>query len=243
MSMMGCLTGMKLAARYVERTSLSAEIAPRILDRDSYGFAFSIFALILASILMTNTFTHISTSIIFVLFALGFGIAYLYVYASLAFSIGLLVSIGSGLDAHSKIVRGIVVRSLIILTYTCLSVVLRWLYSFEVIGMDMIALPLIYVMTRVVVDKTWKIWRQSSTHPLPRTIPLQTTPAKLLDVVALLEDKPSERLVSGQVGTIVEVLAPEVFEVEFLDSEGGTIALVELGRGDFLVLRHDLAAV
>lgn len=72
---------------------------------------------------------------------------------------------------------------------------------------------------------------------------MQTTPAKLLDVVALLEDKPSERLVSGQVGTIVEVLAPEVFEVEFLDSQGGTIALVELGRGDFLVLRHELTAV
>jgi Domain of unknown function (DUF4926) len=35
---------------------------------------------------------------------------------------------------------------------------------------------------------------------------MKTTPAKLLDVVALLEDKPATGLVAGQVGTIVEVL-------------------------------------
>ncbi len=34
------------------------------------------------------------------------------------------------------------------------------------------------------------------------------TPLKTLDVVALLVDKPEERLVTGQVGTVVEVLAP-----------------------------------
>jgi Domain of unknown function (DUF4926) len=50
---------------------------------------------------------------------------------------------------------------------------------------------------------------------------VQTTPVKLLDVVALLEDKPAEGLVAGQVGAVVEALAPEVFEVEFLDSTDG----------------------
>ena len=52
---------------------------------------------------------------------------------------------------------------------------------------------------------------------------MQNTPVKLLDVVALLRDKPAEGLVAGQVGTVVEVLAPGVFEVEFLDSQGRTV--------------------
>ena len=72
---------------------------------------------------------------------------------------------------------------------------------------------------------------------------MQETPVKLLDVVAVLEDKPREGLVSCQVGTVVEVLAPGVFEVEFLDSQGRTIALTELKRSELLVLRHEAAAV
>ncbi|MBI3735177.1 DUF4926 domain-containing protein [Candidatus Sumerlaeota bacterium] len=71
---------------------------------------------------------------------------------------------------------------------------------------------------------------------------MQTTPAKLLDVVALLDDKPSEGLVAGQVGTIVEIHSPGVFEVEFLDSDGRTIALAELRREELLVLKHELVA-
>jgi hypothetical protein len=70
---------------------------------------------------------------------------------------------------------------------------------------------------------------------------VQNTPAKLLDVVALLEDQPGARLVAGQVGTIVEVLAPGVFEVEFCDPEGRTIGFAELRREQFLVLRHEPA--
>ena len=70
---------------------------------------------------------------------------------------------------------------------------------------------------------------------------MQTKPVKLLDVVALLVDKPEERLVAGQVGTVVEVLAPEVFEVEFLSSKGKTIAVTELKRAELLVLQHEPA--
>jgi hypothetical protein len=65
---------------------------------------------------------------------------------------------------------------------------------------------------------------------------------KLLDVVALLEDRPKDGLASGQVGTVVEVHSPDGFEVEFLDSQGRTIALVTLKRSDFLVLRHEPTA-
>ena len=67
-------------------------------------------------------------------------------------------------------------------------------------------------------------------------------PVKLLDVVALLEDKPAQGLVSGQVGTVVEVPAPGVFEVEFLDANGRTIALEEFRREELLLLRHEAVA-
>ena len=70
---------------------------------------------------------------------------------------------------------------------------------------------------------------------------MQNTLVKLLDVVALLGDKPEEGLVVGQVGTVVEVLAPGVFEVEFLDSQGRTIALAELRREELLALKHEAA--
>ena len=68
---------------------------------------------------------------------------------------------------------------------------------------------------------------------------MQKTPLKLLDVVALLVDKPEERLVAGQVGTVVELLAPDVYEVGFLDSKGRTIAVAELKRADLLLLQHE----
>lgn len=68
---------------------------------------------------------------------------------------------------------------------------------------------------------------------------MQTTPVKLLDVVALLVDKSEEGLVVGQVGTVVEVLSPDVYEVEFLDSKGHTIAVTELKRADLLLLQHE----
>jgi len=70
---------------------------------------------------------------------------------------------------------------------------------------------------------------------------VQNAPVKLLDVVALLGDKPVEGLVAGQVGTVIELLAPGVFEVEFLDSNGKTVALTELKRTELLVLKHEAA--
>jgi len=68
---------------------------------------------------------------------------------------------------------------------------------------------------------------------------MPNTPLKLLDVVALLVDEPEERLVTGQVGTVVELLSPDVYEVEFLDSKGHTIAVTELKRADLLLLQHE----
>ena len=68
---------------------------------------------------------------------------------------------------------------------------------------------------------------------------MPNTPLKLLDVVALLVDKPGERLVTGQVGTVVELLSPNVYEVEFLDSKGHTIVVTELERAELLLLQHE----
>ena len=65
---------------------------------------------------------------------------------------------------------------------------------------------------------------------------------KLLDVVALLVDKPAEGLSTGHVGTVVEVFSPETFEVEFLDPAGHTFALAELERNELLLLKHEPVA-
>ena len=62
---------------------------------------------------------------------------------------------------------------------------------------------------------------------------------KLLDVVALLEDVPNDRLVRGQVGTIVEKLGSGVFEVEFSDDTGKTYASLSLRSNQLLVLHHN----
>ena len=45
-------------------------------------------------------------------------------------------------------------------------------------------------------------------------------------VVAMLEDLPDEGLVRGQVGTVVENWAADVYEVEFCDDTGKTYAMV-----------------
>ena len=61
---------------------------------------------------------------------------------------------------------------------------------------------------------------------------------KPLDVVALLEDLPARGLLRGQVGTIVETLAPGVFEVEFCDNEGRTYASLALRSDQLMALHH-----
>jgi hypothetical protein len=60
-----------------------------------------------------------------------------------------------------------------------------------------------------------------------------------LNVVALLEDVPSRGLVRGQVGTVVEKIAPGVFEVEFSDNNGRTYATLAAPADKLLVLRHE----
>ncbi len=62
---------------------------------------------------------------------------------------------------------------------------------------------------------------------------------KLHDVVALTQSLPERGLVRGQVGTIVESLALDVFEVEFCDNEGRTYAMLALTDIQLMVLHHE----
>ncbi len=62
---------------------------------------------------------------------------------------------------------------------------------------------------------------------------------ELHSVVALLEDLPSEGLIRGQVGTVVEMWAPGVYEVEFADDRGNTYAMVALRAEQLMRLFHE----
>lgn len=64
---------------------------------------------------------------------------------------------------------------------------------------------------------------------------------ELLDIVALLEDLPAQNLVRGQVGTVVEILAPNVYEVEFSDNEGRTYAICALHSDQLMALHYSPA--
>lgn len=64
---------------------------------------------------------------------------------------------------------------------------------------------------------------------------------ELLDVVALTEDLPDRGLRRGQVGTVVEVLEPGVFEVEFSDDKGRAYAILALRESRLMVLHYQKA--
>ena len=61
---------------------------------------------------------------------------------------------------------------------------------------------------------------------------------KAKDTVALLEDVPARHLERGQVGTVLEKLGRELFEVEFDDDEGENFATLALKADQLLVLHH-----
>lgn len=75
-------------------------------------------------------------------------------------------------------------------------------------------------------------------NPDRAIIDMMNSSLKLLDVIALIEDLPELRLHRGQVGTIVEVYEPEVFEVEFSDLQGRTYALETLKCNQLMLLLH-----
>ncbi len=63
---------------------------------------------------------------------------------------------------------------------------------------------------------------------------------KLYDTVAILKYLPEKKVVFGQVGTIVEELATDVFEVEFADKFGETIAEFAVKGEDLMLLHYEM---
>lgn len=61
-----------------------------------------------------------------------------------------------------------------------------------------------------------------------------------LTTIALLQDRPEAGLLRGQVGTVVEQLGSDVYEVEFCDELGRTIAIVPLRADEVLELRGEI---
>jgi hypothetical protein len=55
---------------------------------------------------------------------------------------------------------------------------------------------------------------------------------KLLDTVVLTKDLPEHKLKRGDVGAVVEIYAPDGYEVEFVTGSGRTQALVTLHQHD-----------
>ncbi len=60
----------------------------------------------------------------------------------------------------------------------------------------------------------------------------------VLDVVALLADRPKDRLARGQVGTVVELLKSDTVLVEFSDDNGKAYAIVPCAASDLIVLHY-----
>jgi hypothetical protein len=63
---------------------------------------------------------------------------------------------------------------------------------------------------------------------------------KLLDTVALLEDVQAEEVLlqRGEVGAVVEILAPNMYEVEFCNDQGRAYAFASLHADQLLVLHN-----
>ena len=68
---------------------------------------------------------------------------------------------------------------------------------------------------------------------------MTTRPLKELDTVALTEDVHEHGLVRGQVGVVVHAHeAAGAYEVEFVDDDGRTYALLPLSAQQLLLLHH-----
>ncbi len=60
----------------------------------------------------------------------------------------------------------------------------------------------------------------------------------VLNVVALLADRPGNKLARGQVGTVVESLDQNTVLVEFSDEQGRAYAVVPAQRSELLLLHY-----
>ena len=61
---------------------------------------------------------------------------------------------------------------------------------------------------------------------------------ELFSEMAALKDMPEKGLVRGQIGTIVQLLARSVAEVEFSDDQGRAYAMAALRSEELIRLHH-----
>src|SRR6266699_4206859 len=84
-------------------------------------------------------------------------------------------------------------------------------------------------------------WDQTSEvnfeFDLLRRVSLTGREIKLLDTVASVDDLSEHKLKRGEIGTVVEILAPDVFEVEFCNSEGETYSELALRREQLIAIQ------
>ncbi|MCC7528856.1 MAG: DUF4926 domain-containing protein [Candidatus Melainabacteria bacterium] len=65
-----------------------------------------------------------------------------------------------------------------------------------------------------------------------------TKAPKLLDVVALTADILDRGLWRGQVGTVVEILGTDTYEIEFCDEDGRSYASLAVPADKLMVLHY-----
>jgi hypothetical protein len=67
----------------------------------------------------------------------------------------------------------------------------------------------------------------------------RSTEPDLLDVVALLSDRPADGLTRGQVGTVVDALDNDTVLVEFSRDDGRAYSIASCPRNALLVLHYE----
>ena len=67
---------------------------------------------------------------------------------------------------------------------------------------------------------------------------IKTNEIRLLDVVALTLDIPEQKLLRGEIGTVVECYSSDAYEVEFVAEDGYSYALLTLQSDQILPLRQ-----
>ena len=97
---------------------------------------------------------------------------------------------------------------------------------------------------RALVRSAWIVLNGKASRGLPLVMYYQVrcpimTDLETLSIVALTEDLPAKGLLRGQVGTIVEQLAPDIYEVEFSDDAGKTYALLPVPSSLLMQLHHE----
>ncbi len=66
----------------------------------------------------------------------------------------------------------------------------------------------------------------------------ETERPSILSAVALLNDRPADKLARGQVGTVVEDLDGGTVLVEFSDDQGRAYGIVSCPRSELIVLHY-----